>query len=270
MTRRSYRWVAVPLLMFALFSLTAGLLAAHDPRSKGYFRLFFEDPIHLKAGFASAAAALACFQVFSATWIFGKLPWRKPGWINPAHRWSGRLAFVFTLPVAYHCIFKLGFQSPSARVLAHSLLGCAVYGAYASKVTIVRLRRFPVPVLPIAGGTLFAVLIGVWYTSAFWLYTRETPTVTAGAEILFVPKNASADAGAKVFARAGCGNCHTLKAADASGQIGPNLDQLRPSYAQVRVKVTSGGGGMPSFATRLSAQQIRDVAAFVAVRTRSP
>ena len=173
--RRSYRWVALPLLAFALFSLTAGLLAAHDPRSKGYFRLFFEDPIHLKAGFASAAVALGCFQVFSATWIYGKLPWRKPAWINPAHRWSGRLAFVFTLPVAYHCIFKLGFRQPDTRVLAHSLLGCAFYGAYASKITIVRLRRFPVPVLPIAGGMLFAVLIGVWYTSAAWLYTREHP-----------------------------------------------------------------------------------------------
>ena len=156
--------------MFALFALTAGLLAAHDPRSKGYFRLFFEDPVHLKAGFASAAAALACFQVFSATWIFGKLPWRKPAWVNPAHRWSGRLAFVFTLPVAYHCIFKLGFQHSSTRVLVHSLLGCSVYGAYAAKVTIVRLRRFPAPVLPIAGGLLFAVLVGVWYTSALWFF----------------------------------------------------------------------------------------------------
>ena len=87
--------------MFAVFSLTAGLLAAHDPRSKGYFRLFFEDPIHLKAGFASVAAALACFQLFSAAWIFGKLPWRKPTWVNPAHRWSGRLAFLCTLPVAF-------------------------------------------------------------------------------------------------------------------------------------------------------------------------
>jgi hypothetical protein len=62
--RRSYRWVALPLLMFALFSLTAGLLAAHEPRSKGYFRLFFEDPLHLKAAFASAAVVLACFQIF--------------------------------------------------------------------------------------------------------------------------------------------------------------------------------------------------------------
>jgi hypothetical protein len=100
---------------------------------KGYFRLFFEDPIHLKAGFATAAATLACFQVFSAAWIYGRLPWHKPSWINPTHRWSGRLAFLCTLPVAYHCIFKLGFQHPDNRVLAHSLLGCAVYGGYAAR-----------------------------------------------------------------------------------------------------------------------------------------
>ena len=171
---RSYRWVAAPLLAFAVFSLTAGLLAAHDPRSKGYFRLFFSDPLHLKAGFATAAVVLACFQLFTAAWIFRKLPWEKPAWVNPLHRWSGRLAFAFTLPVAYHCIFKLGFRSPTTRVLAHSLFGCAVYGAFAAKVTIVRLHRFPRAVLPIAGGLLFAVLIGVWYTSAVWLYSQNT------------------------------------------------------------------------------------------------
>jgi mono/diheme cytochrome c family protein len=267
--RRSYRWVALPLLMFAVFSLTAGLLAAHDPRSKGYFRLFFEDPIHLKAGFASAAAALACFQLFSAAWIFRKLPWRKPYWVNPAHRWSGRLAFAFTLPVAYHCIFKLGFESPDTRVLAHSLLGCAVYGGYAAKVAIVRVRRFPVPVLPIAGGALFAVLIGVWYTSAVWLYTRDTPAVAATPAI-GVPANASAAAGEAVFADANCGACHTLAAAGASGQVGPNLDSVQPGYEQVRSKVENGGGVMPSFKNDLSARQIRDVAAFVATRAGSP
>ena len=124
---RSARWLAAPLLAFALVSLTAGLLARHQPRSKGYFRLFFSEPVHLKAGFATAAVVLACFQLFSAAWIFRKLPWRKPAWINPAHRWSGRLAFAFTLPVAYHCIFKLGFQRPDGRVLAHSLFGCTAF-----------------------------------------------------------------------------------------------------------------------------------------------
>jgi mono/diheme cytochrome c family protein len=260
---RSYRWVAAPLLAFALVSLTAGLLAHHQPRSKGYFRLFFSDPLHLKAGFATAAVVLACFQLFTAAWIFRKLPWRKPAWVNPAHRWSGRLAFAFTLPVAYHCIFKLGFRSPSSRVLAHSLLGCAVYGAFASKVTIVRLHRFPRPVLPLAGGLLFAVLVGVWYTSALWLYTKNS-AVAPPAKSSPIPADANAAAGEKVFKTAGCGSCHALKAAGAGGQIGPNLDSVHPDYATVRAKVESGGGGMPSFGGRLSPQQIRDVAAFVA------
>jgi mono/diheme cytochrome c family protein len=260
--QRSYRWVVVPLLAFALASLTAGLLAAHDPRSKGYFRLFFSDPLHLKAGFATAAVVLACFQLFTAAWIFRKLPWRKPAWVNPVHRWSGRLAFACTLPVAYHCIFKLGFRSPDGRVLAHSLFGCAVYGAFASKVTIVRLHRFPRPVLPLAGGLLFAVLIGVWYTSAVWLYTKSAPA--APAKSSQIPADASPTAGAAVFKTAGCGSCHTLKAAGASGQIGPNLDEVRPGFSIARTRVEQGGGGMPAFGGRLSPQQIRDVAAFVA------
>ena len=261
--QRSYRWVVVPLLAFALFSLTAGLLANHEPRSKGYFRLFFSDPIHLKAGFASAAAVLACFQLFTAAWIFRKLPWRKPAWVNPVHRWSGRLAFACTLPVAYHCIFKLGFRDPSTRVLAHSLLGCGVYGAFAAKVTIVRLHRFPRPVLPLGGGVLFAVLIAVWYTSALWLYTKNAPAA-APAKSSPIPAGANPTAGAKVFKTAACGTCHTLKAASASGQIGPNLDDLRPNFVTVRSKVARGGGGMPAFGGRLTSNQIRDVAAFVA------
>jgi mono/diheme cytochrome c family protein len=267
-SERSHRWLAAPLLAFALVSLTAGLLARHEPRSKGYFRLFFSDPLHLKAGFATAVVALACFQLFTAAWIFRKLPWRKPAWVNAAHRWSGRLAFGLTLPVAYHCIFKLGFRHPDTRVFAHSLLGCAVYGAYASKVTIVRLHRFPRPVLPVAGGLLFAVLIGVWYTSAVWLYSKA-PAAPA-AQVTPIPAGASAAAGAKVFTTAGCGSCHTLDAAHAGGQIGPNLDQLRPGFEQVRAKVAQGGGGMPAFAGRLSAKQIRDVAAFVATHAGRP
>jgi hypothetical protein len=66
---RSWRWVAVPVLIGALVSLTAGLLARHQPRSTGYFRLFFSNPVHLKAGFATAAVVLACFQLFTAAWI---------------------------------------------------------------------------------------------------------------------------------------------------------------------------------------------------------
>jgi mono/diheme cytochrome c family protein len=184
------------------------------------------------------------------------------------HRWSGRLAFALTLPVAYHCIFKLGFQDPSTRVLAHSLFGCAVYGAFAAKVTIVRLHRFPRLVLPLAGGALFAVLVGVWWTSAVWLYGQNTAAASPKTSSA-VPANADAAAGEKVFGAAGCGSCHTLAAAKSSGQVGPNLDDAQPGYEAVLTKVTNGGGGMPSFGGQLTEQQIRDVAAFVATSAGS-
>jgi cytochrome c553 len=74
--------------------------------------------------------------------------------------------------------------------------------------------------------------------------------------------------GAKVFASAGCGGCHTLSEADAKGQVGPNLDELKPDEATVAHQVRVGGNGMPSFRSRLSSGQIAQVASFVAESSR--
>jgi cytochrome c6 len=73
--------------------------------------------------------------------------------------------------------------------------------------------------------------------------------------------------GKGVFASAGCGNCHTLKAANSTGTIGPNLDSLKPDYRAVTAQVTNGGATMPSFKKTLSAQQIADVSAYVVAST---
>jgi cytochrome c553 len=75
--------------------------------------------------------------------------------------------------------------------------------------------------------------------------------------------SASSSEGAKIFASAGCGSCHTLASAKSSGQIGPNLDALKPSEDTVKRQVEDGGGGMPSFRGRLSGKQIAEVASFV-------
>jgi mono/diheme cytochrome c family protein len=75
-------------------------------------------------------------------------------------------------------------------------------------------------------------------------------------------------AGAKVFADAGCGNCHTLKSADSKGNVGPNLDDVQPDKAKVVRQVTNGGVGMPSFRDKLTKQEIDDVAQFVSDETR--
>lgn len=73
-----------------------------------------------------------------------------------------------------------------------------------------------------------------------------------------------AAAGKEVFASAGCGSCHALADAGASGAVGPSLDASKPSAELVVDRVTNGKGAMPSFSEELSEAQIADVAAYVA------
>jgi cbb3-type cytochrome c oxidase subunit III len=61
-----------------------------------------------------------------------------------------------------------------------------------------------------------------------------------------------------------CASCHTLKDAGATGTIGPNLDQLMPSFAIAQKQVTNGGQVMPAFKDVLSKAQIDAVAKYVA------
>jgi mono/diheme cytochrome c family protein len=86
----------------------------------------------------------------------------------------------------------------------------------------------------------------------------HTSTASSGGS------GSSSAAGLAVFASAGCGSCHTLAAAHATGDVGPDLDDLKPSEALVAHQVTNGGAAMPSFAGRLSKAQITAVAKFVA------
>jgi uncharacterized membrane protein len=70
--------------------------------------------------------------------------------------------------------------------------------------------------------------------------------------------------GEQVFATAGCGACHTLAAAGAAGTVGPSLDAAKPNAALVADRVRDGQGAMPSFAGRLTPEEIDAVAAYVA------
>ena len=67
--------------------------------------------------------------------------------------------------------------------------------------------------------------------------------------------------------KAQCGMCHTLQAAGSEGQIGINLDQLKPLMAQVIAAVTNGIGVMPSFEGMLSSEEIEAVSYFVSTST---
>ena len=80
-----------------------------------------------------------------------------------------------TLPVAYHCLWSLGFETDAsnARRFWHSLFGCAFYGAFATKVLCVHAKGLPGWALPVIGGLVFSLLVGLWFTSAFWFFDNS-------------------------------------------------------------------------------------------------
>lgn len=77
------------------------------------------------------------------------------------------------------------------------------------------------------------------------------------------------EAGRQLFNQAAvpaCAVCHTLKDANASGEIGPNLDELKPDASRVEKAVRNGIGQMPPF-MNLSDTQIRALGEYVATVT---
>lgn len=86
----------------------------------------------------------------------------------------------------------------------------------------------------------------------------------------YIPLAASAsqgqDPGLEVFIAQGCGGCHAMAAAGASGTIGPDLDDLAPDAERVRAAVANGIGAMPAFPD-LSEDQLAAVSAYVAEAT---
>jgi hypothetical protein len=173
-------WLAVPVVVFTLIALTVGLVArqtVREPYATPFFHPFFTDTLQMKAWLATAAVVLACGQVLTAARIYELFRFPPKGsFYQRVHRWSGRVAILLTLPVAYHCVFLLGFGTHSPRVLIHSLLGSAFYGAVVAKVLIVRSTRFAPWVLPVAGSLLFSILLGLWLTSARWFFTAAPAT----------------------------------------------------------------------------------------------
>jgi hypothetical protein len=113
----------------------------------------------VKLWLAGGAALLAVVQLLSA------LGRRRLPWAAPVHRWSGRVAFLLTVPVAVHCLYALGFAAYNPRVLAHSLLGCFFYGAFTAKMLFVSRTDLAWWVLPAAGGSVFTALLALWLTA---------------------------------------------------------------------------------------------------------
>jgi mono/diheme cytochrome c family protein len=141
-----------------------------------------------------------------------------------------------------------------------------------------RLGLFILVAVALFAGTIVGVVVfaaeggeehGAEATQTESTGTGEAPATSTGETTTTGPSQPAGDptAGEAVFASAGCGGCHTLKAAGSSGNVGPNLDQAKPDFNRVVDRVTNGKGVMPSFKGQLSEKQIRDVAAYVVAST---
>src|SRR3954452_8591937 len=156
----------VPLLVFVLVGCAVGLAlgvyaAQHKPSGYALDIAGFSSPLYVKAWLTTFAAVLAVVQLLTAALMYDA---GAPAWTCVAHRWSGRVAVLLTVPVVVHCVYALGFRTDDPRVLAHSYLGCFFYGSFVAKMLFLTRKDQPRWVVPVAGGALFAALIGLWLT----------------------------------------------------------------------------------------------------------
>jgi hypothetical protein len=164
--------LVIPVALGVGVSVALGVYGKlHNPTGIAVNVAGFSSPLTVKVWLASGAFVLALFQLFSALVMYGKLPISAPRWIGRAHRWSGRSAFLLTIPVAMHCLYALGFGTYNARVLVHSIFGCLFFGAFSTKMLVLSRKGMPGWALPVFGGLVFTGLVVLWLTSALWFFT---------------------------------------------------------------------------------------------------
>jgi Family of unknown function (DUF6529) len=163
----------VPLAIGAAVSVALGVYGhVHNPTGIAVNIAGFSSPQTVKVWLATTAATLAAVQLVSALVMYGKIPGvQGPYWLGGLHRWSGRVAFLLTVPVAVHCLYALGFATFDTRVLVHSVAGCFFFGAFTVKMLILPRAGVPGWSLPLFGGLVFTAIAALWLTSAFWFFT---------------------------------------------------------------------------------------------------
>jgi len=172
---------AVPLGAFVLgaaVSVALGVYGGvHEGTEQPTFQWFFSGTLEMKVWFTTVAVVLATVQLLTALRMYGRIsvPAKTPQWFGDLHRLSGTTAFMVTIPVAYSCLWSFGFNGghSNTRTLIHSILGCLFYGAFAAKIFVLRTKPSPKWVLPMLGGTVFTVLVGLFATSAVWFWSNS-------------------------------------------------------------------------------------------------
>jgi uncharacterized membrane protein len=234
-----------------LWSILLGLVALS---AWGSYELFSPRAAWLQVGamIGTVMAANVFFVIIPAHWelIRAKEAGREPD-PRPAIQAKQRSVHnnYLTLPVLLTMLaghFPFAYGADQAWLV---LLALMLVGAWARLFFNLRHAGRTHWWMPVAGAVAFVAI-------AVAVEQQDEP---AGASAT----PASIARGKQVFASAGCAACHTLADAGATGTVGPSLDAAKPSAELVAERVRNGQGVMPSFAGRLSAEDIQAVAAYV-------
>jgi hypothetical protein len=175
--RRGPAGVVVAAAVGSLVAVGLGVYGRfHEPQFVAVNLAGFSSGTAAKSWLATVAFALALVQMATAASMYGRRrppAVRPPAWVPALHRWSGRAAVLVTVPVAVHCLYALGFQDGTPRVLVHSLVGCFLYGVFVTKMLVLQRPRGPRWALPLLGGALFTALTAIWLSSAVWFFTTS-------------------------------------------------------------------------------------------------
>ncbi|MGH3872025.1 MAG: DUF6529 family protein [Pseudonocardiaceae bacterium] len=162
--------IVVSIVVGAAVAVALGTYGRlHEPTGVAINVAGFSEGRAAKSWLATGAFLLAGVQLVSALAMWGKIP--GPPWVPALHRWSGRFAVLLTVPVLVHCLYALGFQSATPRVLIHSLIGCFFFGAFTAKMLLLTRRGLPGWVIPFIGGLVFSAFVILWLTSSLWFFT---------------------------------------------------------------------------------------------------
>jgi uncharacterized membrane protein len=251
-------WVVYDVLCRVLegreLALGAAILALTALAAWGSSELFAPRAAWLQVGamLGTVMAANVLFVIIPSHWelIRAKQEGREP---DPSAGLRGKQRSVhnnyLTLPVlltmlAGHFAFLVGRERAWLILVALMVLGATVRLFY-------NLRH--------GGRTIWAIPAAATLAVVALAFALE-PDDPADAG---PPAQTELEEGRAVFASAGCGSCHTLSDAGASGTVGPSLDGAQPSAALVAATVRAGRGAMPSFASTLDDEEIAAVAAYV-------
>jgi mono/diheme cytochrome c family protein len=167
-------------------------------------------------------------------------------------------------------MFPRGMIAALIFVLAFITLGlCVLILAFSSGPAGVRLRK---RAATRQGRRLVGVLVAIVIVGLGVAVPLAIAVANSNNHATKAPGgvdlNASQTAGRAVFARY-CATCHTLKASNAVGKVGPNLDQLHPNKALILDAIAhgraQGRGQMPAgLVVGEDAQNVADYVAAVA------